>query len=41
MEMKQATQVQIVADTALTPAEFRGLAQVPPEAEWFANLDSA
>ena len=21
--------------------EFRGLAEMPPEAEWFANLDSA
>jgi integrase/recombinase XerD len=25
---------------ALTAAEFRGLANVPPEAEWFANIDN-
>lgn len=25
---------------ALTAAEFQGLAQVPPEAEWFANIDN-
>jgi len=22
----------------LTPAEFQGLAEVPPELEWFANI---
>jgi len=25
---------------ALTAAEFQGLAEVPPEAEWFANIDN-
>ncbi len=25
----------------LTAAEFRELAEVPPAAEWFANLDNA
>ena len=25
----------------LTAAEFHGLAQIPPEAEWFANIDNA
>lgn len=28
-------------DRRLTAAEFRGLADVPPELEWYANLDSA
>lgn len=30
-----------VLDRALTRAEFHTLAQVPPEAEWFANLGNA
>ena len=29
------------ADRRLTAAEFQGLADVPPEAEWFANLGPA
>jgi integrase/recombinase XerD len=27
-----------VVSRALTPAQFGGLAQVPPELEWLANL---
>ena len=26
---------------ALTPIQFQGLAEVPPEIEWFANLTNA
>ncbi|MFZ0209906.1 MAG: hypothetical protein WAL59_28010 [Roseiarcus sp.] len=29
------------ADRLLTAAEFHRLADVPPEIEWFANLDNA
>jgi site-specific recombinase XerD len=29
-----------VSGTALTSAQFRKLAEVPPEIEWFANIDS-
>ena len=28
----------LVPARALTAAEFRGLAEVPPELEWFANI---
>jgi hypothetical protein len=24
----------------LTPTEFQGLAEVPPELEWFVNIDN-
>src|SRR5471030_1927830 len=34
--------IQIIpADRLLTAAEFQNLADVPPEVEWFANLDNA
>jgi integrase/recombinase XerD len=34
--------VPIVSGTRiLTAQEFQGLADVPPEAEWFANIDNA
>src|SRR5262249_58515771 len=30
-----------VATPMLTPGQFEGLAEVPPEIEWFANLTNA
>ena len=30
--------VPLIADRRLTAARFQGLADVPPELEWFANL---
>jgi len=35
-----ATQAAPASGTALTSAQFRKLAEVPPEIEWFANIDS-
>ena len=32
------TPLPVSPTRALTAAEFRGLAEVPPELEWFANL---
>jgi integrase/recombinase XerD len=32
---------EIAPDRLSTSAEFHRLADVPPEVEWFANLDSA
>ena len=37
----QETGIIAVEDRALTAAEFQGLADVPPELEWFANIDNA
>ena len=37
-----ATQIQVIRlERALTAPEFARLADVSPEAQWFANLDSA
>jgi site-specific recombinase XerD len=35
-----ATPVSPASGSALTSAQFRKLAEVPPEIEWFANIDS-
>jgi integrase/recombinase XerD len=32
------TDLLITSNRALTAKEFQGLADVPPEVEWFANL---
>ena len=36
----QAHGLVVVKEQRLTMAEFQGLAEVPPEVEWFANLDN-
>lgn len=38
--MTQLTTTQPAAPTTLTPEEFYALRDVPPEAEWFANIDN-
>lgn len=38
--MTQLTTVQPATPAALTPEEFYALRDVPPEAEWFANIDN-
>jgi integrase/recombinase XerD len=38
---KKAGHLQISGSRKLSAAEFQGLAQIPAEAEWFANLDNA
>jgi len=37
----QTLPIRATEDRALTAAEFQGLADVPPELEWFANIDNA
>lgn len=39
--MNQLITAQDKAPAALTPEEFYALRDVPPEAEWFANIDNA
>lgn len=38
MTTSEIIAIEAVASRALTAVEFQGLAQVPPELEWFANL---
>lgn len=38
--MTQLKTIQSTTPTALTPEEFYALRDVPPEAEWFANIDN-
>lgn len=39
--MDELQRLQEVANRLLTAAELQGLADVPPEVEWFANLENA
>jgi hypothetical protein len=38
--MNQLTTTKPTVPAALTPEEFYALRDVPPEAEWFANIDN-
>ncbi|MBI2505290.1 MAG: hypothetical protein HYW07_18910, partial [Candidatus Latescibacteria bacterium] len=37
---RASTTLQPSPPRRLTAAQFQGLAQVPPELEWFANIDN-